>query len=200
MRKKRVVLLILTLLITLASTSCGLDYRYSLDENLQYQVESVWEENNPSYAIYNGKKYVYLEKPIFSIDKSNEDVLISWNGSRYFGYVYEYYSYTSDNPLFLYTFHGSYIHENYDFSEDTFLIGDTNSEIAWENVLDSKQPDFQFSDSCTIYLRSKQCTRIKIRLDLVYDNDQWYISLPRAEGIWTPSDEFLKLLKQTGII
>lgn len=197
---KKVALLIFALLITLSSTSCGLGYRYSLDEALHDQIEVVWEEDDSSYAIYHGKKYVYQrEGPFFSIDTRTEDVLLSWNGPRYFGYAPEFRSYTSDSPLFFYTYYGIYVHEGYDFSKDTFLVGDTDLEIAWEDALDQQQPDFVFRDPCTFYLYSKQCDRIKIRLDIVRDGDRYYLSLPRSEGIWTPSDEFAELLAQAGI-
>ena len=66
--------------------------------------------------------------------------------------------------------------------------------------MDQQQPDFVFRDPCTVYLYSKQCDRIKIRLDIVCDGGRYYLSLPRSEGIWTPSDEFSELLAQAGII
>ena len=102
---KRCFILIVVFCTFISLASCGIDYRFSLDQDSHNLIECVWEENDsePSYIIYKDQKYMLAKKTEFiSIDKCVDDVLISWNGSRYFGYVDEYHSYTTENPIFIY--------------------------------------------------------------------------------------------------
>ena len=95
-------------------SSCGLDYRYSLDESLHYNIDYVYKEDGPSYIIYQGKQYLYVGWGAFLdvgdtfastfsslSDEYKNDVMLSWNGYRYIWYIDEYYSYTSEKPLFI---------------------------------------------------------------------------------------------------
>ncbi len=196
------VAVLLSLLLTLSS--CGLDYRYSLDEDLHNQIEIIFEEdeNDPSHIIYKDKKYIFYTADQFYVDiRSNEnDVMVSWNGDRYFGYVDEYYSYTTVNPLFIYYKSWIFFLEGYDYSKDTFVFGNTALEYAGEKIFYSNSPDFDFSNPILLPLHPKQCSRIRACLELVCIENQWYVSLQDSKEVWIPSDEFIEFLSENGLI
>ena len=206
---------LLTLMIStiLLLTSCGLDYRYSLDENLHNQIECVMIENEPSYITYRGDNYIFAGTTnFFHVDtyevdtnyyKSYEDdILLSWNGNRYVGYIDEYYSYTSECPKFIYNerLGWVYLHEDYDYAEDIFAIENTSIEIIWEDIFDSEHSEINFTDPVTVVLYAKQLPRIKTTLEIECIEHQWYLSLPDTQTVWRASDAFIKLLSENGII
>lgn len=210
MAKKGSILLIIAILMTF--TSCGLDYRYALDEDLHNKIECVWGEDDPSHIIYQGKRYIYVGTTGTFMVKSTtyehyEDVLLSWNGNRYFGYIDTYYSDTADNPVFIYNARNPYVflREDYDYLTDTFVIDDTDEEIVVEDIFDSKRVVPEFKRYFNVRICSKKYPRIKIDMGLVYINDQWYIvfqpifSGDSREG-WSPSDEFIKILLENELI
>ncbi len=210
-RKGLILILLLSTLLSL--TSCGLDYRYSLDESNHNQIEVVLEEDQPSHIIYQDNNYVFAGTTnLFSVDtyktddgyylSYKDDILLSWNGSRYFWYIDEYYSYTSDNPIFIYNerLGDVYFREDYDHLKDTFVIEGTTSEIVWEDMLGSKQPHFEFSDPIKVVIYSKQCPRIDTCLELVFLKNEWYLSFSDSQTLWSVSDEFIKILSENEII
>ena len=107
MAKKRLLLLvILSLLFTMAS--CGLDYRYQLDESKHNVFEVYWEDEdtNSTYFVYQGEKYVHTEESdvlnVYTDEYPfSDDILISWNGYRYIWYIDEYYSYDTEKISFI---------------------------------------------------------------------------------------------------
>lgn len=211
MAKKGLILILITIIL-LTLTSCGLDYRYSLDEDLHDQIECVWGEDNPSYIIYQNVKYIFVGTTnLFHVDtykvdvnhyKSYDDILLSWNGYRYIWYIDEYYSYTQENPLFIYNkrIGDVYFREDYNYFSDTFVIGNTTDEIVWENIFDSKQDKVDFVNSFEIELYSKQSSRVRTYLKLACVENQWYISMADSKEVWTPSDEFIKILLENALI
>ena len=210
-KKRLMLILILSTFLTL--TSCGLDYRYFLDESLHDQIEFVWEEDGSSHIVYCGDTYVFVgttnffrvnayQADVNHYKSYEDDILLSWNGYRYVWYIDEYYSYTTDSPLFIYNerLHWVYFHEDYNYLTDIFVVGDTTAEIVWEDIFGSQQPGFDFVDPVKVLIYSKQCPRIKTYLKLVCIENQWYLSLPDSKTVWTPSDEFIKILSENGII
>lgn len=199
-------ILILTLMISalLMLTSCGLDYRYALDESLHNQIELVFEENGnePSHIIYQGNKYTFSRTTDFvSVDLLDEnDVLLSWNGNRYFGYVDEYYSYTLDNPLFIYYKTWVFFNEDYDYMTDTFIIENTDVQIGGEEIFSFEQTSFDFINPVKVELCSKQSPRIKICLELECIEGKWYLSFPTSPNVWIPSDELITILSESGLL
>ncbi len=215
-KKSLILTWILSLLLTFSS--CGLDYRYSLDEDLHNQIEIIFEEdeNDPSHIIYKDKKYIYYTNYTtnqFYVDiRSNEDdVMVSWNGNRYFGYVNTYYSYTTVNPLFIYYKSWIFLLESYDYSKDTFVLENTALEYAGQKIFFSKQsarkkefysqsPEFNFSNPILLSLHPKKCSRISACLELVCIENQWYVSLQDSKDVWIPSDEFIDFLSENELI
>lgn len=209
---KKVLILtwILSLLLTLSS--CGLDYRHSLDENKHNKIEVIIEDD-ASYIVYQDNNYVLVgSSNLFSVSTYktedgyyltyDDDILLSWNGNRYIWYIDEYYSYTADEPLFIYNSRLGWIYfrEDYDYTSDTFVIDGSESEIIWNNIFISNQTDVDFIPQCKVSIYSKQCPRIKTSLEMAFVGDQWYIRFPDSQKVWIPSDEFITILSNSGII
>ena len=197
---KKGLLFILVVSVFLSLTSCGLDYRYSLDESLHNQIEVVKEDDNLAHhLIYQGDKYVSVGDYYQS---HKDDVMLSWNGYRYIWYIDEYYSYTSEKPLFIYnkSTRCVYFREDYDYTTDTFVIENTESEIVWKDMLHSQQSNFDFEDPIEIEIYSKQCPRIRTYVHLVCDETNWYLSVPGYGEVWIASEEFIKILSQNGLL
>ena len=206
MAKKRLLLLvILSLLFTMAS--CGWDYAYQLDESKHNVIEEGGEDIESSYLIYQGEKYVYIkESDCLSVSTENyqgyDDILLSWNGHRYIGYIDEYYSYDTEKPVYIYCerVHRTYFREDYDFREDTFVIKDTDEEIVWKDLYGPKKDNLRFEPQVKVWIYSKQYPRIKTRVDLAMIDGIWYMSLTPLVGSWVVSDEFVSILSEKGII
>lgn len=213
MAKNRLIPILITSLLLLL-TSCGLDYRYSLDKSVHNNIEYVWaKDKNLSYIIYNDDRYMYIGSTgFFHVDTYEvadkhyelfeDDILLSWNGYRYIWYIDEYYSYTLEDPIFIYNerLGDVYFHEDYNYLMDTFVIKDTTSEIVWENMFYSEQPYFDFANPICVIIYSKQCPRINTYLKLVCVENQWYLSLSDHKTVWLASDEFIKILLENGIV
>jgi hypothetical protein len=203
MKRSLLCLLCLCLLVSACFVSCGLDYRASLDENLHNQVDLVYDENDQdvSHVVYKGKTYTFFDSTDFlSINTKNANTLLSWNGHRYVGYVSEYYSYTLEEPLFIYYKSWVFLREDYDYKADMFVIKNSSAEIVWKNIFGTEQTRFNFQSPITVELYSKQCSRIKATLELEYVEDHWYVSVPGSQSVWILSDEFAEMLSQSGVI
>lgn len=212
MFKKGLILIwIISMFLTLSS--CGLDYRHSIDKNKHNEIEVIMEDDDTSYLVYQDNKYVFVGSTnFFSVNtyetedgyylSYEDDILLSWNGYKYVWYIDEYYSYTADTPLFIYNsrLEWVYFHEDYDYFSDTFVVGNTNSEIVWNDVFLSTVKNVDFAPQYKIYLCSKQCPRIKTSLEIAFIEDQWYLHLPDSQEIWIPSDRFITILSDNGII
>lgn len=192
-----------------------------MDEDLHNKIESVRKENVPSYIIYEEQKYIYVGTTnsfIVDRDPNNyfrgyDDVMLSWNGHRYGAVIVDYYSRTADNPIYIYDeFNGFvYFREDYNFTKDTYVIGDTDIEIAWEDIFASKieQTRELYDREDSVILKSKQDPRIQVRIELTWVNGKWCMILCNmvledniysTKSVATPSDEFLQILLKNGLI
>ena len=197
---KKGLLFILTVFVFLSLTSCGLDYRYSLDESLHNQIEVVKEDDNLAHhLIYQGDKYVSYGDYYQS---HKDDVMLSWNGYRYIWYIDEDYSYTSEKPLFIYnkTTCRVYFREDYDYTTDTFVIENTESEIVWKDMFGQRNDDLSLEGQVEVEIHSKQYLRINTSIELTMIDGTWYMSFPYTSGAWVVSDEFVNVLSENGII
>ena len=210
-KKSIVLILIITLILSLSS--CGLDYRYSLDENKHNKIEIVVEDEEVTSLIYQDTGYYFVGSTNFfsvmTYETENgyylsfeDDTLLSWNGNRYIWYIDEYYSYTVDKPLFIYNtrLNWVYFRDDYDYKLDTFVIEGADSEIVWTNIFDSTSKDIDFTPQKNVSIYSKECPRIKTSLELSLVNGQWFMRCSDSKEIWIPSDEFLKILSDNEII
>ncbi len=212
MFKKSIVLIWIFSLI-LSLSSCGLDYRYSLDENKHNKIEVVMEDEDVTSLIYQDTGYYFVGSTNFFSVMTYEtedgyylsfedDTLLSWNGNRYIWYIDEYYSYTTDDPLFIYNgrLEWVYFREDYDYKSDIFVIEGADSEIVWNSIFDSADEDIDFTPQKNVSIYSKQCPRIKTSLELSLVDGQWFMRCSDSKETWIPSDEFLKILSDNGII
>ena len=198
---KKVFAFVLTLSMMLVFTSCGLDYRYYLDEDLHNQIELVWGEDQPSHIIYQDTKYNY-EGTTGQFDcglgSDYDDVILSWNGYRYIGYIQEYYSYTSENPLYIFERQGRrvYFREDYDYLTDTFTVNDSDEGIVFQDIFGPKQDyiTIDYQKYVSIFLRSKQHHSIGVWLDVCRIGEQWVISMSDTNDVWLASEQFSKIL------
>ncbi len=210
---KKGLVWISTLFIFLSITSCGLDYSYSLDEDLHNQIERVWNEDEFPHIMYQGDTYVYVGSTnLFRVDryiaKDNscrsykDDILLSWNGYRYFWYTDMYYSYTSEQPLFIYNgrMNEVFFREDYDYLTDTFVIRGTDAEIVWKDMFGDEYTGFTYGNPIEVVVYPKQCPRIKTHFELTREKDQWCIYLPDSGKVWLASDEFIEILSSNGLI
>lgn len=207
--------LILLLSSMLLFTSCGLEFALALDEERHNQVQYVEAKDGAShYLIYNDNRYMWVgnleffrvtkkevdEGPTYSFEYE-EDVLVSWNGHRHIGYQIHYYSYTTDDPLFIYNRSEVYFREDYNYLDDVFEITNTTEAIVWKDMFGSEQSKIDFVNPTKVIVASKLCPRIKTYVELECIDNQWYMSLPDTPStFWTPSDEFMKILSDNGII
>lgn len=210
---KKSIVLIWTLSLILTLSSCGLDYRYSLDENKHNKIEVIMEDEDMTSLIYQDTGYYFVGSTNFFSVMTYEtedgyylsykdDTLLSWNGSRYIWYIDEYYSYTADDPLFIYNnrLQWVYFHEDYDYALDTFVVEGTNSEIIWNDIFDFTEANVNFTTQTNVCIYSKQCPRIKTSLELSFVDARWYVRYSDSQEIWIPSYEFLKILSDNGIV
>lgn len=163
-------------------------------------------EKEERALLYNDVKY--YESDLFTVTERSgkpdeNDIQLGWYYS--FPFSTDAYSDTLEDPVFIYT-DGSdenvYFRHDYDYLTDTFIIENTDVEIVWEDVFGPQQNNaFLLSSSIDVTLYSKQYPRINARLGIGCVDNQWFIvSLPNLAGVWTPSDEFLQILFDNGII
>lgn len=209
---KKYLILLLLIIITVGSSSCADDL---LDKSLRGQIETVWGDDAPDYIIYQGEKYYYeainSSFIVGDYEYYKEDVLLSWD-KYYFlfsRYTDRYYSYSNDSPLFIYQYEESrmwlYFHEDYNCMEDTFIVGDTDSEIVLGDIFGSKVEDLEDvypAKSMRLSLQSKTNSRLRLVVNLYYSQSKWYISYYRDiyDEMWEASESFVKILEQNGKI
>ena len=211
---KKFILLILTAFILLTFSSCGLDYRHSLDENKHNKIEVFKESDELSYIIYKDDKYVFAGTTnLFNVNTYltedgsytytyKEDILLSWNGYRYVGYIDDYYSNTADSPLFIYSnrLHEVYFREDYDYHTDTFLIENFSDKILWDNIFGSLLAEINFESQISVKIHSAQYPRIIASIEIACIDGCWYARLPDNSTVYALSSEFVDILSKNEII
>lgn len=199
---KRVVSVIMLLGIVFTLSSCGgIEYRFRLADDIHEAIEYHAEADPPhfsAYIIYKDVKYLYAGGSSFlQVENKTDDIMLSWNGSRWVGYIDEYYSYTDDAPTYIYEArnHLVYFREDYNYHSDLFVIENSEDEIAFSDICSAEQEAFVFYHPKKIELRSKTNPRIKVVAEIVSVDDSWYVSFEGTSGVWTPSDMFWNLIK-----
>lgn len=217
---KLIPIAVLLISVMLFLTSCGEPPSdVSKKDIIEIHIASI-DGGEEDYLIYQDVKYVYVVTSDFYKNyrhkfnlvhrdfDDEQDVLLSWTQGEifgyYVGYVDMYYSYTSENPLFIYNrrLREVYFREDYNPAKDLFVVEGTEDEIIWEDAFCMKtQQKSEIFKKCTVvYLCSKQLPRIKVKIYLVNFENQWYMSTIDFCAIWTPSDEFMSILYKNGII
>lgn len=190
--KKTIAIIILICIVVLLLSSCN----YS--KNI-----SFIEDNEEWYLLYNDERY-YQSSVFFVTERYNSENTNDIQLGSYYSFPFSTnaYSDTSENPLFIYTLGSDsnlYLKQDYNYQADTFVLENTNDEIVWKNIFGDKQNISNTTSNIDVTLHSKKHPRIKSNIDIIYVDNQCYIALPDFQ-IWTPSDEFLKILIDNGII
>ena len=179
---------------------------YTTYENITYI-----ENGNEKYLLYQDNKY--YETSIFTVTdnygiENENDTELGWYYS--FPFSTRFYSENQESPVFIYTIGGdtsTYIGQNYEYHTDTFVVDETDTEIIWKDVfsiekndISIEKNDFHFSNSITVNLYSKQYPRIKTSLKIAFIDEQCYVYVPASQEIWIPSNAFIEILSDNGII
>lgn len=198
-------IIILIILVLLAFTSCGgLEYRYSLSENLHNKIKLFYEDDRLC-LLYQEEKYICVgDTNLFDVDYpyDTDDILLSWNGHRYIWYIDEFYSNTTNNPVFIYNsrLHDVFFHEDYNYFKDVFIVEHTDIEITYEEIFKIEKSGIEYINGNVVVLESKQFPRIKIKLNLVSLEGILHVSLLGSDTAWQCSDAFSDALKENGLI
>ena len=207
-------------------SSCSVDSArewYDLEKNHMDLFGTVEIMNNESdrggyYKItYREKTYYEDYAKIFKVTERygvyEGDVLVSWESFPLgIYYMDKYYSYTKDDPIFIYTnrLNILFLNEDYDYLNDTFIIEGTNDEIVFSEAfletdlkydhqylnLEAHQDKYQNKTDIVIY--SKQCQRLRAYCTIFYENGVWYAGGIDTNYVFSISDEFLDLLMKNG--
>ena len=195
-------------------------YRHYMTEygKQKGKVDIVWTDENEDeylnyYAEYNEKRYNLdhygLFEPMYDTSlpmdqcAAEGDVLIGWECASFgFSFLDLYYSNTSDDPVFIYAprLRDLYIREDYTCETDTFVIEGTDQSFVFSDMLtlvdsakrDYLRPHLVSPDfiSCTLY--SESCSRLRIALELVSVDNEWFARVHHNSVYWfAVSDELL---------
>ena len=190
----------------------GLDYRYSLDEDLHNQVE-VFNENGEKYLTYQGNKYIFVGDPnAFSVYQYRDtldghiypykdDILLSWNGTRWsLWYITEYYSYSLNNPLFIYNnFREVFLHEAFDYTSEAYVTLEEGYRFVFcdeltllDSIPFSYSPSMTYMRNTNVTLCSESNERIQIHGRLFRYDSVWYFGIDGQRVLFQASDEFVR--------
>jgi len=169
-----------------------------------YENTTFIENDSEKYLLYQDKKY--YETSVFTVTeeygtKNENDIELGWYYS--FPFSTQFYSENLESPVFIYTlgsYTSVYLRQDYEYRTDVFVIEETDIEIVWEDIFSSQKNDFRFLNSITVNLYSKQHPRIKTSLEIACIHGQWYVRIPSSQEILIPSDEFMKILSDNGIV
>ena len=228
---RRIISLLLILIFLLTMTSCvssalgaiGGWSRYVIEyPNQMFSVDTVSVTDTEYDAKYDGKLYNCDEYHLFeSMLKANfrshpieecipeGDVLISWNTLPLgLWYLDRYYSYSYDNPVFIYEIRLDrlYLREDYSYETDTFVIEGTDQSFVFSDMLALSHTKCTCSlgnhyNSTIITLYSKAYPRLRMELRVFCENDTWFAHTTfYASPVFEVSEEFIKILSDNGII
>ena len=212
---KRIATLLLIFTMLIMVSSCSPSSAYGVWEDMcdQYpdqkgKIQIISDNDGGNYHIeYEGVDYNIDKLKLFRVRESTheipkDDVLVSWNALPFgMGYIDKYYSYTNDNPVFIYIsrYDELYLRNDYNYETDTFVIEGSNKEFVFGNML-SLSNDFSY-DTFSIYstqtditLHSKQYPRLKIQLRLFCVDNKWYVGGGSDDALFEVSDELFNML------
>lgn len=198
--RKHMALAALLIMSCLLMSSCSLIRRCTeLDGDLKGAVGLSGDKEGEYTATYQGTKY-YQENLYLGVGLEPDRVLLGWNGWR-FGYVDEYYSDTTENPLFLYEsrLRNFFLREDYDYHEDTFFIDGTDISFRFSDAFEDVNL-YAKRKGTKLLLRSETNSHISLELNIITDDGRWYAVTALEGFIMTMSDEFIAALKDNGIV
>ena len=222
MKKIRSFLLAFAMLVVVSLlTSCGQNSEYLSGLRKEHgdrfgKVEMLSHDETGYHIEYEGNRYDEERLNLFDRKakaryEAKEDVLISWESlSKYVPvwYLDEYYSYTTDNPIYIHMprLHAVFLRSDYNYESDTFILEGTErgfvfsetffaSDFAYDHVLRAL-----YSHSQDITLYSAQYPELQMSLSIFCEDGVWYAGGGHDEAIFEMSDAFVQLLADNGII
>lgn len=222
MKKIRSFLLAFAMVVVVfLLTSCGQNSEYLSGLRKEHgdrfgKVEMLSHDETGYHIEYEGNHYDEERLNLFdrkAIERyeAKEDVLISWESlSKYVPvwYLDEYYSYTTDNPIYIHMprLHAVFLRSDYNYESDTFILEGTErgfvfsetffaSDFAYDHVLRAL-----YSHSQDITLYSAQYPQLQMSLSIFCEDGVWYAGGGHDEAIFEMSDAFVQLLADNGII
>lgn len=212
---KRIAILLLISMILIMVSACSISSPYRLWKDMcnQYpdqkgMIQIISDNDEGDYHIeYEGYDYNIDKLKLFSVRENTheipkDDVLVSWNVLPFgIGYLDKYYSYTNDNPVFIYIsrYDELYLRNDYNYQTDMFVIEGSNEEFVFGNMLSLSNDFFYntfniYSNQTDITLHSKQYPRLKIQLRLFCVDNKWYVGGGSDDALFEVSDELLNIL------
>ena len=222
---KRVAIVLLIFVLLLVTRSCVIifsafndSYQRWADMCDEYQdqmgkVRLVSDDESRYYAKYERQRYNMDTLHLFRLREGMNnipegDVLVGWS-SLPFGlwYIDTYYSYTADNPVFIYMprLHELYLREDYRYETDTFIIEGTDARFVFSDMFSlsdtfSYQSTSHYTGERDIVLYSEQYPRLRMPLRLFRMNGVWYAGGDRDNAIFEVSDDLLDMLINSGTV
>lgn len=207
---KKIHLIILIIVVALSLVSCDSNnYGFYSDEekDLYKKVTLLEDENGNQSLVYNEISYYRDNFGFFSVLENSHyinegDIMLGWTGSPLgVFYTQEYYSYTQDLPMYIYTLRGweVYFCETYDYRSDTFVIEGTNSKIVFSDAIKEKTEQISHDSKIKVILHSETNPRVASELYLHFENEIWYVST-QNNYYFEITDEFKQLLIENKII
>ena len=207
-RRITVLLLIIATLLTLSSCSQRWFDMHNKYPDLFERVEIISDEEGGYHVEYDGTRYDVDTSGLFMVRENlneipEEDVLVSWYCFPFFiSYLDLYYSYTADDPIFIYMsrINKVYLREDYDYLTDTFSIEGTDHQFVFSDML---TPSSAFSYSVAnsypyeiyITLYSATCPRLQVSMRIFCLSGTWFAGgVQSNKALFEVSDEFLELL------
>lgn len=217
----RIIVVLMILTISIMSSSCShLSYvadktipnKYpNLNPDLMGKVQVISDNEGSYYLKYNGQCYYIDKQQMFQVRERmyeipKEDVLIGWYTVPYgIWYLDEYYSYTADNPVFIYLsrINELYIRSDYDYKTDVFVIDKTEHYFAFSDMLTlsnaiSYDAQSHYPKETNIILYSQQHPRLKLHLRIFCVDNVWYAGGNTDSILFEVTDELLSLLDING--
>lgn len=203
--KKQIIISAIILLLCLSFVSCD------LDTELYKNVEYMRTEDDKHCLLYQDLLYYRNDQGFFSVCENTDEIngqlniMLGWSGIQFFGYIDKYYSYTVDEPIYIYNsrINEMYLWEDYDYKSDIFVLEGTSSKIVFSNAITETEFDYnvleRYSNKIDIELYSEQCPQLRVPLTLFSHSGKWYVCTLTCNA-YQVSNDFVDLLVQTGFI
>ena len=223
MRKSLIKIGILLLIVCLSLSSC----QYAVALLLSQEVKYVEDATIPT-LLYDGNKYVMEINGWFNGTREFEyNANTGFNGvllgMRPGLYAESFFSYTYENPLYIYSnsCNAYFFREDYDPKEDSFLIEGTKDSIPLTAIMaePAKQDDavkkWYYAGSpseAIVTLHSETFPQLKMRLQFAFVEGEWCFCcgnasygydeslIPETSTLYWVTDEFREFLVANNLL
>ena len=211
---KSIAILLLISTILIMSSSCSSSSPYGVWKNLcdQYpnekgKVQVIKDNDGGDYhieyegTVYNIDKLKLFKEKEYTNKIPEDDILVGWDSLPFcIGYLDKYYSYTKDNPVFIYIsrYNELYLRNDYNYETDTFVIEGSDKEFVFADMLTLSSDPYDtlsiYANQTDIVLYSKQYPRLRIPLRLFCVDNTWYVGGKSDKALFEVSDELFNML------